>query len=323
VQQFFPEDNDLIFMQADSYMGIALRNNEGQAIGNLCILDKKALQDIPRIRNILQVFAARASAELQRIAANEQIYQLNHFLEERVKERTTQLETANNELESFSYSVSHDLRAPLRAIDGFSRILQEDYSGCVDGEGTRYLKIIRDNTKRMGELIDDLLNLSRWNRREMSKRLIDVNKLVNQIISEHEAEIEKRQIELIISELPKCHADESLLTQVWVNLISNAIKYTGKTEKARIEIDYLMIDDQVTYLIRDNGAGFDMQYADKLFGVFQRMHLERDFEGTGIGLAIVQRIIQRHGGRIWADAAVNQGATFYFTITAKSSNYLQ
>ena len=323
VQQFFPEDNDLIFMQADSYMGIALRNNEGQAIGNLCILDKKALQDIPRIRNILQVFAARASAELQRIAANEQIYQLNHFLEERVKERTAQLETANQELESFSYSVSHDLRAPLRAIDGFSRILQEDYSGCVDGEGTRYLKIIRDNTKRMGELIDDLLNLSRWNRREMSKRLIDVNKLVNQVISEHEAEIEKRQIELIISELPKCHADDSLLTQVWVNLISNAIKYTGKTEKARIEIDYLMIDDQVTYLIRDNGAGFDMQYADKLFGVFQRMHLERDFEGTGIGLAIVQRIIQRHGGRIWADAAVNQGATFYFTITAKSSNYLQ
>ncbi|PZU97939.1 MAG: hypothetical protein DCE90_05445 [Pseudanabaena sp.] len=318
VQQLFPEDEDLLTMEAVGYMGLALKNSEGQAIGNLCILDKKALKNIPHFRNIMQVFAARASTELQRMADTQKIYQLNHFLEERVKERTAQLETANQELESFSYSVSHDLRAPLRAIDGFSRILQEDHGAYLDSEAKRYLKIIRDNTKRMGELIDDLLNLSRWNRREMSVRQIDVNSLVKKVLDEYRAEIERRQIELIVSELPECQADDSLLTQVWVNLISNAVKYTSKTEQARIEISYQIINDEVIYFIGDNGSGFDMQYADKLFGVFQRMHLERDFEGTGIGLAIAQRIIQRHGGRIWANAAVNQGATFYFTLNAYS-----
>ncbi|WP_141211736.1 AAA family ATPase [Pseudanabaena sp. SR411] len=322
VQQLFPEDLALGVMQANSYMGIALKDDAGSSIGNLCILDVQPLQEMERARNILQVFAARASAELQRKAANEALYQLNQSLESRVNQRTAQLEAANKELESFSYSVSHDLRAPLRAIDGFSRILQEDYRDRLDGEGNRYLKIVRDNAKRMGELIDDLLNLSRWNRKELSRRSILVNNLIQQIVGDFQPEIQERQIELVIANLPNCESDNSLLTQVWINLISNAIKYTGKTENARIEIGCQIIDEQTVYFIRDNGAGFDMQYADKLFGVFQRMHLEKDFEGTGIGLAIAQRIIQRHGGKIWAEAKVNQGATFYFTIPDQSSNPL-
>lgn len=235
-------------------------------------------------------------------------------MEVKVKQRTSQLEAANKELESFSYSVSHDLRAPLRAIDGFSRILQDDYGDRLDKEGNRYLKIVRDNAKRMGELIDDLLNLSRLNRKEISRRPILLNNLIQQILKDFESDIKSRQVELIVANLPNCHADISLLTQVWINLLSNAIKYTNKTEKARIEIGCQLINDENIYFIRDNGAGFDMQYADKLFGVFQRMHLDHEFEGTGIGLAIVQRLVQRHGGKIWADAAIDQGATFYFTI---------
>lgn len=244
---------------------------------------------------------------------NEQsLQQINEDLENRVSQRTAELETVNQDLESFSYSISHDLRTPLRAIDGFSKILQQDYADRLDNEGDRYLKIVRDNAHRMGELIDDLLNLSRMNRKEITKRSIRVNDLIQQILCD--SEIGDRQIEFVIADLPNCEADLSLLTQVWINLISNAIKYTNKTKKARIEISWQLINNKNTYLIRDNGAGFDMQYADKLFGVFQRMHLDRDFEGTGIGLAIVQRIVQRHGGIIWAEAAVNRGATFFFTI---------
>ena len=314
VQQLFPDDLDLITMQAHSYMGISLKDANGEAIGNLCILDTQPLQDTERIGNILQVFAARASAELQRKFANEALFQLNHSLENRVIERTSQLEAVNKELESFSYSISHDLRAPLRAIDGFSKILQHDYADRLDAEGDRYLKIVRDNAKRMGELIDDLLNLSRMNRKEITRQSLIVNELIKKILRDSESVIGDRQIEFVIADLPNCEADSSLLTQVWINLISNAIKYTNKTENAWVEIGCQLINSKNTYFIRDNGAGFDMQYADKLFGVFQRMHLERDFEGTGIGLAIVQRIVQRHGGQIWAEAAVNQGATFFFTI---------
>ncbi len=314
VQQAFPENETLVLMQADSYMGISLKDANGNPIGNLSILDVQPIQDIQRARNILQVFAARAAAELQQKTTNEALSQLNQSLEARVKQRTAQLEAANQELESFAYSVSHDLRAPLRAVDGFSRILQEDYGDRLDDEGNRFLKIVRDNAKRMGELIDDLLNLSRLNRKEMVRRSISINDLIQQLLNEFTLELTSRQIEFVLADLPDCQADVSLLTQVWINLLSNAIKYTGKTENALIEIGFQIIDEETVYFIRDNGAGFDMKYADKLFGVFQRMHLERDFEGTGIGLAIVQRIVQRHGGRIWAEAAVNQGATFYFTI---------
>ncbi|MBD2179127.1 AAA family ATPase [Pseudanabaena sp. FACHB-1998] len=314
VQQMFPEDLDLVHMRADSYMGIALKDTQGRGIGNLCILDTEPLRDIERFGNILQVFAARASAELQRESANKALYELNQSLEMRVNQRTAQLEAANKELESFAYSVSHDLRAPLRAIVGFSRILQEDYGDRLDSEGNRFIKVVRDNAQRMGELIDDLLNLSRLNRKEISRQSISINSMVQRILKDFDTEINNRQVEVSVDDLPDCQADSSLLTQVWINLISNAVKYTSKIANAQIKIGVQSHNQEIIYFIRDNGAGFDMQYADKLFGVFQRMHLEQEFEGTGIGLAIAQRIVQRHGGRIWAEAAVNQGATFYFTV---------
>jgi signal transduction histidine kinase len=248
-----------------------------------------------------------------------QIRQLNIELEERVMRRTAQLEMANRELESFSYSVSHDLRAPLRAIDGFTQMLQEDYSHNFDAEANRYLKVVRDNAKRMGVLIDDLLNLARLNRKELSRQTTFPTVLINQLINDLRPTWIGRQIEFAIADLPPHQADLSLITQVWINLLSNAIKYTGKVDQARIEVGYIAHDAEIVYFIRDNGAGFDMQYATKLFGVFQRMHLDNEFEGNGIGLAIAQRIIHRHDGKIWAEAAINQGATFYFTIPKAKS----
>ncbi|MBW4453121.1 MAG: AAA family ATPase [Nostoc indistinguendum CM1-VF10] len=243
-----------------------------------------------------------------------EVRQLNAELEERVIQRTAQLQAANKALEAFSYSVSHDLRAPLRAIVGFSRMLQEDYGEQLDSEGNRYLKIVRENAKRMGELIDDLLNLSRLDRKEISRQPILLNEMIQKVLSDLALDMKGRQIEFAIADLPICHADFSLLKQVWINLLSNAIKYTRYKSPACIEVGYEIMDGEGVYFIRDNGAGFDMRYADNLFGVFQRLHREQEFAGTGIGLAIVQRIIQRHGGRIWAEAAIDQGATFYFTL---------
>ncbi|WP_392536040.1 AAA family ATPase [Nostoc sp. C117] len=318
IQQIFPEDLDLVAMQADSYLGISLKNANGDPIGNLCILDVKPLSDRRRIEIILDVFAARAAAELERKRAIEALHELNQSLEIRVKQRTAQLETANKALESFSYSVSHDLRTPLRAIDGFSRMMQEDYSQQLDAEANRYLKVVRDNAKRMGELIDDLLTLSRLDRKEISQQLVYPNQVIQIVLNDLAPDWSGRQIQFVIApNLPVCQGDPSLLKQVWINLFSNAIKYTRYKSSACIEVGYQAIDSEGVYFIRDNGAGFDMRYADNLFGVFQRLHPEHEFEGTGIGLAIVQRIIQRHGGRIWAEAASDRGATFYFTVPNK------
>ncbi|MEH2174346.1 AAA family ATPase [Nostoc sp.] len=247
-------------------------------------------------------------------AAEAEVRQLNAELEERVMQRTAELQAANKALEAFSYSVSHDLRAPLRAIVGFARMMQEDYGEQLDAEANRYLNIVRDNAKRMGELIDDLLNLSRLDRKEMSRQPVLPNEIIQKVLSDLASDLKGRQIEFAIADLPICQADPSLLKQVWINLLSNAIKYTRYKSLAYIQVGYEVMDGEGVYFIRDNGAGFDMQYADNLFGVFQRLHREQDFAGTGIGLAIVQRIIQRHGGRIWAEAASDRGATFYFTL---------
>lgn len=239
------------------------------------------------------------------------IEQLNMHL----SEQTSQLQAANKELEAFSYSVSHDLRAPLRAIDGFTRIVIEEHEAELPAEAMRYLLKVRTNSQRMGELIDDLLRFSRLSRQQLSKKIVHPAEIVRQIVDDDlREERERRQIEFNIGELPTVEADPLLLRQVYVNLLANAVKFTGKCDVARIDVGATQENGDVVYFVKDNGAGFDPQYKQKLFGVFQRLHRPEDYEGTGVGLAIVQRVVSRHGGRVWADGAVNQGATFYFTL---------
>jgi light-regulated signal transduction histidine kinase (bacteriophytochrome) len=250
----------------------------------------------------------------ERKRVEEQIRQLNAELEERVVKRTAELEAANKELEAFSYSVSHDLRSPLRTVDGFSQAVLEDYGTKLPEEGRRYLQTIRQGAQRMGTLIDDLLTFSRLSRLPLHKQTVDTAKLVRDSLDELDSERQGRKIDMCISELPRCHGDPALLKQVWMNLLSNALKYTRKRATAVVEAGCHSDNGEDIYFVRDNGTGFDMQYVDKLFGVFQRLHRADEFEGTGVGLAIVQRVVHRHGGRIWVEAAVDRGATFYFTL---------
>ncbi|MBN1373467.1 MAG: PAS domain S-box protein [Anaerolineaceae bacterium] len=246
--------------------------------------------------------------------AEQKIQEMNAQLEQRVQERTAELVAANRELEAFTYSVSHDLRAPLRAMDGFSRILLEDYGPQAPEEANNYLKSIRRNAQHMGRLIDDLLSLSRLGRKPLNKQWLDVGEIVEQALQTLEDDRLGRDIEMKIGEMGKCRGDELLLQQVWVNLLANALKFTRSCHPAVIEVGKVDETDRTVYFIRDNGVGFDMAYADKLFGVFQRLHRNEEFEGTGVGLAIVKRIIQRHGGDIWAEAQAGKGAVFYFTL---------
>lgn len=225
-----------------------------------------------------------------------------------------QMKLLNGELEAFSYSVSHDLRAPLRAISGFSQMLREDYGAKIDEEGRRLMNVIMNNTQKMGQLIDDLLDFSRLGRKELIKSKSSMTEQIENICEEVRLANPDRDIEFVIGAMPIVHIDPILMKQVWINLVSNAVKYSMLRDKAIINITADETDTEVIFCIRDNGAGFNMQYADKLFGVFQRLHSDRDFEGTGVGLAIVHRIILKHGGRIWAEGKVNEGATFYFSI---------
>lgn len=235
------------------------------------------------------------------------------------KRALERIEQLNHELESFSYSVSHDLRAPLRSIDGYTQILMEDYASRLDDEGKRVLNVVVNNARRMAKLIDDLLDFSRVGRKEISKMGINTESLVQGVVSELRAQEPGRDVEIYVSPLHASNGDPNLLRQVWVNLISNALKYTRKREKARIEITSREDPEEAIFSIKDNGTGFDMQYAGKLFGVFQRLHRQTDFEGTGVGLAIVHRIISRHGGRVWAEAKVDEGAVFYFSLPVKET----
>jgi PAS domain S-box-containing protein len=241
-------------------------------------------------------------------------------LEKRVQKRTIELEAANKELEAFSYSVSHDLRAPLRAVDGFSRILLEEHLSELSPEAQHYLDQVRANAVQMGQLIDDLLTFSRTSRQALTKRPVDVGEIVRQVLEELQGELKGRKANVIIGDLPQCRADPAMLKRVIFNLISNAVKFTRKKEVTEIEIGSINNDGKITYYVKDNGAGFDMNYASKLFGVFQRLHTGSEYEGTGVGLAIVQRIVHRHKGRVWAESEVDKGAKFYFTLEGDESH---
>jgi signal transduction histidine kinase len=281
------------------------RAEAGESQVRAVLTGPKDIADMAHAFNSMMLVLEERAAEIS---------QLNADLERRVAERTDELAAANKELESFSYSVSHDLRTPLRAIDGYSLILLEDYAGKLDAEGIRLLNVVRNNTSRMSQLIDDILNFSRTGRLELNFAEIDMEKLAHTVYEELQPAVVGDNLQVEIEPIPPVKGDGAMMRQVFVNLLSNAIKFSRFREVAKIKVGVSIEGDETIYYVRDNGAGFDMQYANKLFGVFQRLHGVTEFEGTGIGLAIVKRIVTRHGGRVWAEGEVGKGATFYFSI---------
>jgi PAS domain S-box-containing protein len=263
---------------------------------------------------ILSVMAEQLAVVIENTRLYQEVQSYAADLEKRVAERTAELTLVNKELEAFAYSVSHDLRAPLRAIDGFSQALLEDYSGKLDETGEDYLRRVQTASRRMAQLISDLLKLSRLIREEMIREQVDLSTVASEVIADLQEAHPDRQVEVVIQPGLTVNGDSHLLRVTLENLLGNAWKFTSKQPNARIEFGCKEIDGLPTYFVRDNGAGFDMTYAHKLFGAFQRLHAVTEFDGTGIGLATVQRIIHRHGGRIWAKSQVGQGATFYFTL---------
>lgn len=287
---------------------------------------KKAEMKLQRSNKLLEISTIKAKKLLkeveaevaQRRKAEEEISMLNADLEKRVLERTRQLEAANNELEAFAYSVSHDLRAPLRAIDGFSRFLIDDHSEQLTPEGKKLVEHIRNNTQKMDQLITDIMALSRVSRSEHRTSHIDMTKMALSMLNETVPAGILKKIKIKIGNLPEAWADPTYMKQVWINLISNAVKFSSTTGKPVISFGGETSGSYHVYYISDNGVGFDQEYSERLFGVFQRLHKSDEFEGTGVGLAIVQRIIHRHGGEVWAEGREGKGATFYFSLPVKT-----
>jgi signal transduction histidine kinase len=275
--------------------------------------EELAYQNLEKEKRATELF--NANQELK--DAKSQIVDLNIGLEQKIVERTFQLEAANQELESFSYSVSHDLRSPLRAINGFTQILAEDYADKFDEDGRSVMAEILANSKRMGELIDNLLEFSHIGKQKLSIANIDMKDLVETVVTELQQQESHRIINVTVAPLAESKGDPNLIKQVLINLISNAFKYTGKEAVAQVEIGSYTKPGQEIYFVKDNGVGFDMRYYEMLFGVFQRLHSNNEFEGTGVGLAIIHRIISKHSGKVWAEAKVDEGACFYFSLPHK------
>ena len=292
-----------------------IHGSRGNILGTFAIYYREPRRPLPTELDLIARAVHITRIAIERKQAEEEIRQLNASLEQRVRERTAQLEAAVKELDAFSYSVSHDLRAPLRAVDGFSRMVNEEYAARLDDDGRRMLGVIRSETQRMGRLIDDLLAFSRLGRQPIDPTPIDMRALAQEVFDELAAVEPARKLRLDLHPIPPACGAEAMIRQVWVNLMGNAVKFTKEREVGVIEVGTGEDGDgEPCYFVKDNGAGFDMRFSDKLFGVFQRLHSQQEFQGTGVGLALVQRIVQRHGGRIWADAKVGGGATFHFTL---------
>ncbi len=318
ITELFPDNRALKEMKAESYMGAPITGNGGKILGLLVVIDDKPLPEASGYLPIISLFALRAGMEMERMAQERAMRSLNQELERRVAERTDQLAVANKELEAFSYSVSHDLRAPLRHVSGFVSLLEADADNRLSEASRRYLNIITEAANRMGDLIDGLLAFSRIGRAEVHKTPVDLNKLLQEVIDDLAQEPHAPAVDWAIGSLPQVLADRTLIRQVLANLVGNALKYSRKRERAQIHIaaESGEHEGRPEWVIRiaDNGVGFNMKYVGKLFGVFQRLHGAADFEGTGIGLANVRRVVERHGGRTWAEAEPDRGATFYFSL---------
>jgi len=299
---------------------VVLTGLEDEEVGLEAI--RQGAQDYLLKRQINSALLVRAVRyALERKKAEGEVRRLNAELEQRVHNRTAELEASNKELEALTYTVAHDLRAPLRAIDGFSQILLKEYAALLPADAQRYLHLNRQNVQRMDQLVDGLLTFARLHRQVLQKRTVDTGALVRQVVDARRERQPERKIEITIRDLPGCTADPALLKQVFTYLLDNAFKFTRRCATARIEVGAYPDPNRSgghVYFVKDNGVGFDMQYVHKLFGVFQRLHRTEDYPGTGVGLAVVQRIVHRHGGRIWAEGAVDQGATFSFTLEGGS-----
>jgi signal transduction histidine kinase len=295
----------------------SIRNEPATARIPVLLLSARAGEDA-----IVEGLTTRADDYLVKpFSARELLARVRTHLEQaRLRQEwANRLEKANRELEAFSYSVSHDLRAPARAMVGYASILEEEYGPKLDAEARRLIGIIRTSGTRMGQLIDDLLAFSRLGTREVARSSFDMTALVRAALEDVQAQNRGREVQLSLRDLPPAYADRAMVGQVWANLLSNAFKFTSRRAVAHIEIGARTDGPTPVYFMHDDGIGFDMQYADKLFGVFQRLHSGDEFEGTGVGLALVKRIVERHGGRVWAEAAVDHGATFYFTLPPTSA----
>lgn len=316
--RLYSEDAMLVEMGIDSYFGAPLVSSENEMLGIVSVMDTKPMELTPFSEPILGMFATRISVELERKLATDSLTELNASLEERIRHRTEELTAANEELQTFSYSVSHDLRSPLRAIDGYSALLLDDYRDRLGGEGCEYLDRIRQAAQRMGSLIDDLLELSKVSAIKRTSSQVSLSGLAEDIVRQLREQEPDRNVVFsnLHSEMVNC--DRRLIIILLQNLFGNAWKYTRHQPNAAIEFGTQQPNGELVHYVRDNGVGFDMRYADKLFKTFQRLHTDDEFEGNGIGLATVQRIINFHNGRIWAEADSGKGATFFFTLGASA-----